>query len=110
MEGKYFYDFLEAQPQGCHDALEAVNEHPISELIIKDAERFPVEIESLGEYTTHHLVETRIPFDLEIVELDNVVRGAKDVDLASLEQAAQDVALFEESVVCHGLTEANIKG
>jgi hemerythrin superfamily protein len=64
MEEKYFYDFLEAQPQGRHDALEAVNEHHIIELIIKDAERFPrdherfpVKIESLGEYTTHHLDE-----------------------------------------------------
>lgn len=64
MEEKYFYDFLEAQPQGRHDALEAVNEHHIIELIIKDAERFPrdherfpVKIESLGEYTSHHLDE-----------------------------------------------------
>ena len=64
MEEKYFYDILETDPQGRHDALEAVNEHHIIELIIKDAERFPreherfpVKVESLGEYTTHHLDE-----------------------------------------------------
>ena len=47
-----------------HDALEAVNEHHIIELIIKDAEgypedhrNFPIKIEGLGEYTSHHLDE-----------------------------------------------------
>lgn len=65
---------------------------------------------SYGIHRVHHLVEVRVPFDLEIAELDNVVRGAKDVDLASLEQAARNVALFEERVVYHGLAEANIKG
>ncbi len=64
MEEKYFYDILEKESQAHHDALEAVNEHHIIELIIKDAERFPrdherfpVKIESLGEYMTHHLDE-----------------------------------------------------
>ena len=42
--------------------------------------------------------------------MDNVVRGAKDIDLSNLEKAAKDIALFEESVVYHGLAEANIKG
>jgi hydroxymethylglutaryl-CoA reductase len=43
-------------------------------------------------------------------ELDNVVRGAKDVDLANLEDAARKIALFEEQIVYHGLPEANIRG
>jgi uncharacterized linocin/CFP29 family protein len=63
-----------------------------------------------GIHRVHHLVETRVPFDLEIDELDNVVRGAKDVDLTSLENAARNMALFEDKVVYHGLPEANIKG
>jgi len=63
-----------------------------------------------GIHRVHHLVETRVSFDLEIAELDNVVRGAKDVDLSSLENAARDIALFEEKVVYHGLPEANIRG
>ena len=64
MEEKYFYDLLIGFGQAEHDALEAVNEHHIIEMIIKDAEgfpqdhaRFPIKIEGLGEYTVHHLDE-----------------------------------------------------
>jgi hypothetical protein len=64
MEEKYFYDLLEEFEEAKHDALEAVNEHHIIELIIKDSEgfprdheHFPIKIEGLGEYTTHHLDE-----------------------------------------------------
>lgn len=65
---------------------------------------------NFGIHKVHHLVETRIPFELDITEMDNAVRGAKDLDLANLESAAQKMALFEESVVYHGLKDANIKG
>jgi hypothetical protein len=64
MEEKYFYDLLEQETQAHEKALEAVNEHHIIELIIKDLERFPrdherfaIKVESLGEYTSHHLDE-----------------------------------------------------
>jgi hypothetical protein len=64
MEEKYFYDLLQKFEEANHDALEAVNEHHIIELIIKDSEgfprdhkNFPIKIEGLGEYTTHHLDE-----------------------------------------------------
>jgi hemerythrin-like domain-containing protein len=64
MEEKYFYDLLEQVSTARHDALEAVNEHHIIELIIKDAEgfprtheNFPIKVEGLGEYTSHHLDE-----------------------------------------------------
>ncbi|MDJ0801621.1 MAG: family 1 encapsulin nanocompartment shell protein [Desulfobacterales bacterium] len=63
-----------------------------------------------GIHKVHHLVETRIPFSLDINEMDNAVRGAKDLDLGNLEAAAQKIALFEESVVYHGLPDANIHG
>jgi uncharacterized linocin/CFP29 family protein len=65
---------------------------------------------SYGIHKVHHLVETRIPFELDTLELDNVVRGAKDIDLANLEEAARKIALFEEKVIYHGMPEANIKG
>ncbi len=65
---------------------------------------------SYGIHKVHHLVETRMPFDLDTAELDNVVRGAKDIDLSNLEEAARKIALFEEKVVYHGMREANIKG
>ena len=64
MEEKYFYDYLEQVSAARKDSLEAVNEHHIIELIIKDVEdfprdheRFPIKVESLGEYTAHHLDE-----------------------------------------------------
>ncbi len=64
MEERYFYDLLEAIAEAEHDALEAVNEHHIIELIIKDSQgfprdhdHFPIKIEGLGEYTVHHLDE-----------------------------------------------------
>jgi uncharacterized linocin/CFP29 family protein len=63
-----------------------------------------------GIHKVHHLVETRVPFELDIAEMDNVVRGAKDVDLSNLEEAARKIALFEEAAVYHGLPDANIKG
>ena len=58
----------------------------------------------------HHIVEVRVPFELDISEMDNVVRGAKDVDLEGLEKAAREIALFEEQVIYHGLPDANITG
>lgn len=64
MEEKYFYDLLASFTDAEHDSLEAVNEHHIIEMIIKDAEgfprdhrNFPIKIEGLGEYTVHHLDE-----------------------------------------------------
>jgi uncharacterized linocin/CFP29 family protein len=70
----------------------------------------PTEGLTYGIRKIHHMVEVRVPFELEIQELDNVVRGAKDVDLSNLEAAAQKIALFEEKSIYHGLSEANIAG
>jgi hypothetical protein len=83
MEEKYFYDILKSIPEAEHDALEAVNEHHIIEMIIKDAqgfppehEHFPIKIEGLGEYTTHHLDEE----ELEIFPMSQQVISAADLD------------------------------
>ena len=83
MEEKYFYDILQAIAAAEHDALEAVNEHHIIELIIKDAEgfprehnHFPIKIEGLGEYTTHHLDEE----EMEIFPMSQQVISAEDLD------------------------------
>ena len=56
------------------------------------------------------LVESRYTFDMDIWELDNISRGAKDPDLSSLEKAAKEIALFEEKAVYKGLTAAGIQG
>ena len=83
MEEKYFYDILKTIPEAEHDALEAVNEHHIIEMIIKDAEgfpseheHFPIKIEGLGEYTTHHLDEE----EMEIFPMSQQVMSAEDLD------------------------------
>jgi hypothetical protein len=83
MEEKYFYDILKTISEAEHDALEAVNEHHIIEMIIKDAEgfpreheHFPIKIEGLGEYTTHHLDEE----EMEIFPMSQQVMSAEDLD------------------------------
>ena len=83
MEEKYFYDILKAIPESEHDALEAMNEHQIIEMIIKDAEgfppkheHFPIKIGGLGEYTTHHLDEE----EMEIFPISLQVMSAEDLD------------------------------
>ena len=42
MEERYFYDLLEGFEQARRDSLEAVNEHHIIEMIIKDSEHIPI--------------------------------------------------------------------
>lgn len=83
MEEKYFYDLLEGFNQAEHDALEAVNEHHIIEMIIKDAQgfprdhrNFPIKIEGLGEYTVHHLAEE----EEEIFPLAAQLFDARDLE------------------------------
>ena len=94
MEEKYFYDLLELITEARHDALEAVNEHHIIELIIKDSEdfprdheRFPIKVEGLGEYTNHHLDEEEAEIfpmaqqlfaDEDLITLGKLFLEAKD--------------------------------
>ncbi len=56
------------------------------------------------------LIEIRKPFELDMWEMDNLERGATDVDLSSLEDAAEEIALFEENVIYEGFKKAGIKG
>ncbi|RJP56142.1 MAG: bacteriocin [Candidatus Auribacter fodinae] len=56
------------------------------------------------------LIEYRIPFKLNIWELDNISRGMKNPDLESLLSAAKKAALFEDTVVYQGFTDANVTG
>lgn len=131
MEEKYFYDILKAIPQAEHDALEAVNEHHIIELIIKDAEgfpyeheHFPIKIEGLGEYTTHHLDEEEtdiFPMSQQVmsaevldtlgrlfVEAKNALLGVKlpEVPAAIATQAAKPVTGPQPAASGPGTTTA----
>nr|MDT0664204.1 family 1 encapsulin nanocompartment shell protein [Micromonospora sp. DSM 115978] len=56
------------------------------------------------------LVELRVPFALSRAELEDVDRGADDVDLSGLEEAARAIAVTENSVVFHGYPDAGIVG
>jgi uncharacterized linocin/CFP29 family protein len=63
-----------------------------------------------GLHQVQPLAETRVHFDLSIWELDNLMRGAKDIALDALIEACRTAAAFEESAVFDGLAEAGITG
>lgn len=56
------------------------------------------------------LVELRVPFELRRSELDAAERGAKDIDLDPLIQAARRIAIAEDRAVFHGHAAAGIRG
>jgi uncharacterized linocin/CFP29 family protein len=56
------------------------------------------------------LTEVRKPFELDQWELDNIERGAKDINLSSLENAARQMAGFEENAIYQGFQPAIIAG
>jgi len=63
-----------------------------------------------SEYKVTPLIETRYTFELNRWEMDNLERGAKDVDLGPLENAVKKMAEFEDNAVYNGFTGGNIKG
>lgn len=65
---------------------------------------------SYGNYHVLPLTEVRIEFEMDRWELDNLNRGAKDVDYEPLENAAREIAIFEDKAIYHGLGEAIIEG
>ena len=65
---------------------------------------------SYGNYKVIPLVESRVEFDMDRWELDNLQRGAKDIDYEPLENAMRDIALFEEEAIYNGLDNAIIDG
>lgn len=56
------------------------------------------------------LVEARSDFALSRKELDSIVRGALAPDLAPVEKATRDLAIFEEAAIYKGLEDAGITG
>ncbi|MGM0497020.1 MAG: family 1 encapsulin nanocompartment shell protein, partial [Bacteroidota bacterium] len=56
------------------------------------------------------LMETRKSFKVNIWELDNAVRGAEDINLEEMENAAKEIAEFEENAIYNGFEKACIKG
>lgn len=63
-----------------------------------------------ANYKLIPLTETRVEFEIDRWELDNVIRGAKDIDLGPMEDALKELALLENGAVFNGLEKAGIKG
>lgn len=56
------------------------------------------------------LVEVRIPFELDLWELENIERGAKDINLDNLDIALKTTLNLEENIIYKGLNNAEITG
>jgi uncharacterized linocin/CFP29 family protein len=56
------------------------------------------------------LVELRVPFELSREELEAVARGAEDLDLDPVREAARSAALAEDRAIFHGYPAAGIGG
>jgi len=65
---------------------------------------------AVGVFKVKPLIEARVSFTLNRWELDNLTRGAKDIDLTNLEDAVKKIAEFEEKTVYKGLKDGHIKG
>lgn len=63
-----------------------------------------------GVHIVQPLVETRVTFEMDLWELDNVIRGAKDLRLEPVIEAANKIAEFEENAVYNGFDPACIAG
>lgn len=63
-----------------------------------------------GVREVNPLIEVRKTFDLDRWELDNIIRGAKDIDLEPAENATKQVAGFEENVIYQGLKNGGVSG
>ncbi|MEQ9363819.1 MAG: family 1 encapsulin nanocompartment shell protein, partial [Leptospirales bacterium] len=65
---------------------------------------------SHGIYNVLPLIEFRVSFELNTWELDNIERGAVDINLAPVTEAARKAADFEDRIVFHGYQEGRVVG
>ena len=56
------------------------------------------------------VVELRVPFSLSREEIDNVERGAHDIDLDPVKEAARQIAFAEDRAIFEGYAAAGIEG
>ena len=63
-----------------------------------------------GVYRVTPLSEARVRFSLNRWEMDNLNRGAKDIDRESLDAAAEKIADFGEKAIYHGFKAGGIVG
>ncbi len=77
--------------------------------IIFEQTRVIEEVES-GLRQVQPLIEVRVPFSLDIKEMEDVVRGLRTPDLEPLQLAARKIAHFEDKAVYRGFEKGNIPG
>jgi uncharacterized linocin/CFP29 family protein len=70
----------------------------------------PVKGVAIGQRTTQPLIEIRTPIVLDIAELDAAGRGADDLDLSPVVEAAERIASVEDGAVFHGYADGGISG
>ena len=63
-----------------------------------------------GVHQVLPLVETRSDFSLSIWELDNIERGAKDLNLDAVINCSREIAAFEENAIYNGFAPGFIIG
>ena len=63
-----------------------------------------------SNYKVVPLTEARVEFEIDRWELDNIQRGAKDIDYSPLENAMKEIALFEENAIYNGLSNTPMVG
>ncbi len=68
------------------------------------------DILNYGVFSVKPLIEPRVSFKLGRWELDNIERGAKDINLEPLDEAVKKIALFEDGVIFDGLKDVEIQG
>jgi uncharacterized linocin/CFP29 family protein len=56
------------------------------------------------------LLELRVPFKLNLMEMDSISRGLDSPNLDPLREAVERIALAEDRTVFHGFADAQIKG
>jgi uncharacterized linocin/CFP29 family protein len=77
---------------------------------VEPAAEEPIPGVTWGTRQLQPLLEIRVPFVLNIWELDNVSRGADDADLEPLGEAARKAAQFEDHMIYNGFSGGSVKG
>jgi uncharacterized linocin/CFP29 family protein len=70
----------------------------------------PAEGVGAGVRRVNPVVELRIPFELKIMDLDSISRGAEDPDLDAVGEAARQIARAEDTAVFKGFKAGGVQG
>lgn len=70
----------------------------------------PVRSARVRSRVVQPLIETRIPFQLDRDELEAAARGAPDINLDAVTEAARQAAMVEDSALFNGYAAAGITG